>query len=96
MFLTNKTPSPEIQQLMKKYKKSIDITTVSPTTVKSDVYDENKDIWLQIPQQVLQSQLMLQIPEREIKKQMPQIIRPMQQLFQELKIKAKKQMNPKR
>ena len=44
MFLTNKTPSPEIQQLMKEYKKSIDITTVSPTTVKSDVYDENKDI----------------------------------------------------
>ena len=81
---------------MKKYKKSIDITTVSPTTVKSDVYDENEDIWLQIPQQVLQSQLMLQIPEREIKKQMPQIIRLMQLLFQELKIKAKKQMNPKR
>ena len=48
---------------------------------------------LQIPPQVLHSQLMLQIPEGEIKKQMLQVLVLLQQLFQELKVKMKKQMN---
>ena len=67
------------------------IPQLTPQLLTSQVTKQM--LLLQIPPQVMPSQLMLQIPKGEIKKQMLQVLVLPQQLFQELKVKMKKQMN---